>query len=289
MSMYFNLIANYTKQTIPKLKEKKNLFKIVTSGSLALIGLYYTYRIITNYQGYEFIFADYKPLNQFIVNKLSPKRYIECPFLPSCLLQMIFNEIKSAPNISYEREYLAMPDDGCVALDWVKQGRNADKTLVLLHGLTGGSESTYIREIVEEFLHSSDYQIVVVNYRGISGSPLLTTTIYHAGYIDDFVAVMKHLKVKLPQTTCYLMGTSMGANIITKFLASHYEFNDYIKGFVSISNPLNCHEVERRNKGYVLDYFILRRQINYIKKHHHILSSFVGKFKIKQISINLNH
>ncbi len=275
--MYFNLIANYTKQSLPKLKEKKNLFKIITNGSLALIGLYYTYRVITNYLGYEFIYANYKPLNQFIVNKLSPIRYIECPILPSCLLQMIYNEIKNSPNITYEREYLAMPDDGCVALDWVKEGRSPEKTLVLLHGLTGGSESTYIREIVDEFIHYSDYQIVVVNYRGISGSPLLNTGIYHAGYTDDFASVMNHLRNSLPDTTCYLMGTSMGANIITKFIANHYEFNNYIKGFVSISNPLNNYEVEKRNRGFVLDKFILRRQVNYIKKHHDVLSSFVGK------------
>ncbi len=276
MNMYFNLIANYTKQSIPKLKEKKNIFKIITRGSIAASGVYYLYRIISNYYGNEFIYADYKPFNQNMVNILSSNRYIESPLLPACLLQMIYNEVKSSPHIPYEREYLAMPDDGCVALDWVKIGRNAKNTLVILHGLTGGSESTYIREIVDEFLESSDYQIVVVNYRGISGSPLLTTAIYHAGYTDDFAYVMKHLREKLPDTKCYLMGTSMGGNIITKFLGNHHEHNDYIKGFVSISNPLNCHEVERRNRGYLIDYFILRRQKNYIKKHHYMLSSFVG-------------
>lgn len=51
------------------------------------------------------------------------------------------------------REFVDTPDGGCVALDWAptKEGLEDDETptLVVLHGLTGGSHESYIRCLLE--------------------------------------------------------------------------------------------------------------------------------------------
>lgn len=51
------------------------------------------------------------------------------------------------------REFVDTPDGGCVALDWAptKEGleNDATPTLVVLHGLTGGSHESYIRCLLE--------------------------------------------------------------------------------------------------------------------------------------------
>jgi predicted alpha/beta-fold hydrolase len=125
-------------------------------------------------------------------------------------------------------------------------------------------------------------KIVVINCRGISDSPLLTPKSYHVGFTEDLCHAMEYIRSQYPDIKCYAMGISMGANIFSKLLSNHDEFNDYLKGFISISNPLNCHEVERRNRGFIIDYLMLKRQINYFKKHHHILGSLIGKTTINK-------
>jgi predicted alpha/beta-fold hydrolase len=255
-------------------KVRKSLKLMIYFGLLS----YISYRQFFPYDKYKFIYSQENMLNNHVVNKLSPISYRETIYLTGCFLQMIYNEIKSSPNIPYTREFLKLNDGGCIALDWYQKDYNKtpDKVLVILHGLTGGSESTYCREIVDEFSHLEDMRIVVVNYRGIAESPLLTPRIYHVGFTEDLHSAMVYIRKLHPDVKCYALGTSMGANIFSKFLSKHYEFNDYIKGFISISNPLNCLEVEKRNRGFIIDYFILRRQINYIKKHHRSLEPIIG-------------
>jgi predicted alpha/beta-fold hydrolase len=291
--MTFKFSGFFKPLPVHKLKMVKKyymwLFKGVVSISLISLFGFCFYRQIPRFNTYEFVCQN-NSKNEFIINSLLPIDYIPTIYLPSCFLQMVYNETKSAPNIIYKRQYLKMPDEGVISLDWVvktqpsKGDVNKDnyddekfnKLLVILHGLTGGSEGTYIREIVEEFMKFPNLQILVVNYRGISNSPLLTPHFYHAGYTEDMYRALLYIKENFPSVRCYAMGTSMGANIITKLLAKHDDFNDYIKGFICISNPLNCFEVEKRNRGGVLDLFLIKRQKNYIERNRNIFTGLIG-------------
>lgn len=297
--------------TLDKIRKVKldylKLFKytMIISGTSLLVFL--IQRQIPYFNPYNIYYVN-NDLNKYIKDSLLPIDYKATPYLPSCLTQMIYNELKSKPEIKYKREYIKTHDGGVFSFDWVvndemKEETNPtsalktseessenydrpnkihmnssppDKLLVILHGLTGGSESTYIREIIEEFKGYPGYKIVAINYRGIAESPLLTPFIYHAGYTEDLHTAMKHLKNNYPNLRCYAIGTSMGANIFTKFLGVNHEFDDYIKGFISISNPFNCYEVEKRNRGGVLDMFIIRRQVRYIERHKEMLKQKIG-------------
>jgi predicted alpha/beta-fold hydrolase len=280
------LKKHFSPETLRKIRQVKldylRLFKytMVISGTSLLIFL--IHRQIPYFNHYYLYFVENEK-NKKIIDSILPIDYRVTPYLPSCLMQMIFNEVKSKPDIQYKREYIKTHDDGVLSLDWVKSDeriqkiKNPDKLLVVLHGLTGGSETSYIREIIEEFKNYPGFEIVAINYRGIAESPLLTPLIYHAGYTEDLYTAMKYIKKKNPNLRCYAIGTSMGANIFTKLLSNHHEFDDYIKGFISVSNPLNCLEVEKRTRGGVLDMFIIRRQVRYIEKHKEILKEKIGK------------
>ena len=76
---------------------------------------------------------------------------------------------KSVENIEYTRELLTFPDGGLCSLDWVD--KNSKKILVIIPGLTGGSEAVYIKHITLEGTNKG-YDVVVINGRGISGTPL---------------------------------------------------------------------------------------------------------------------
>lgn len=277
---------HFSPETLKKIKQVKldyfRLFKysIIISGTSLLIFL--IHRQIPYFNYYNLYFVE-NERNKRIIESILPIDYKVTPYLPSSLMQMIFNEVKSKPEIEYKREYIKTHDDGIISLDWVKNEEHSqniktpDKLLVVLHGLTGGSETSYIREIIEEFKNYSGFDIVAINYRGISESPLITPFIYHAGYTDDLYTAMLYIKKTKPNLRCYAIGTSMGANIFTKLLSNHHEFDDYIKGFISVSNPLNCLEVEKRTRGGVLDMFIIRRQVKYIEKHKEVLKDKIGK------------
>jgi len=315
-SKIFEFNSFKIKQMLKNFTYFKFLKFFIKSSFLSLL-LLLGYRQIPLESNYEIIHGD-SELNSLIKKHLLPIDYIPTFYMPTCLAQMIYNETKSIPDIKFERQYISTYDEGVISLDFlVKSTENEssansintydchigssqlsnnsnfidvneeidDKILVILHGLTGGSEATYIRETILKFQEVEKLKIVVVNYRGISGSPLLTPMIYHAGFYDDLYEAMKYIREKYPNLRCYTLGTSMGANIFTKLLGNVHEFDDYVKGFISVSNPINCIEVEKRNRNGILDRFIIKRQIKYIELHKNILKDVIDYEKISQVKL----
>jgi predicted alpha/beta-fold hydrolase len=194
---------------------------------------------------------------------------------------MAYNECKPLINIDYRRENIQMEDGGMISLDWINREKptNENRLVVILHGLTGGSESSYIREIVKDLIDDEANKIVVVQYRGINGSPLLTPKSFHAGDTDDISFALNYFKTNFPNLPCYTIGTSMGANIMVKLFSHDHSFDDYIHGFISISNPFNIVALEERNRGTILDYFLKVRQQNYVRKHYDMLKTLTRNRK----------
>jgi predicted alpha/beta-fold hydrolase len=279
----------FNHETLRRMKIFKMDLKKILKFSLSISSLsLFSYLAYTQipFKDTNRIICQQNSINMKIQNMLGEMNYTPTLYMPSCLMQMIYNESKSSPNIQYKRQYIATHDEGAISLDWVETNSNEFKNLlVILHGLTGGSESSYIKEICNEFSKDPNYKIVVVNYRGVSGSPLLTPFIYHAGYTEDLKTAIQYLREKFPNKQCYALGTSMGANIFTRLLVRDQVTSNYIKGFVSVSNPLSCYEVEKRNRGGILDYFIIKRQIKYLTKHKHVLSQIIGNITILTIRL----
>lgn len=280
--MMFKVFSKPTKNQIPQSQSYSKLsfnkfVKFTMKASMFGLTLFLVHRQIPYFNTYE-IYSEDNERNHHLVNCLLPINYRPTFYLPTCLSQMVFNEIKPKHLVNYNREIFKTSDGGAISLDWVVKDQEAkvDKILVILHGLTGGSESSYIREIAYEYNNIDNFKVVCINYRGINNSPLLTPSVFHAGYTEDLYEAMKYIQSNYPNLRCYALGTSMGANIFTKLFANHDDFNDWVKGFLSISNPMNCHEVEKRNRGSVLDYFIIRRQKNYVIKHKKVLSQKIG-------------
>ncbi|CAL5020603.1 unnamed protein product [Urochloa decumbens] len=84
---------------------------------------------------------------------------------------------RSLPAVKLRRECLRAPDDGAVALDWVAGDDRALPTdapvLILLPGLTGGSDDTYVRHMLMR-ARSKGWRVVVFNSRGCAESPVTT-------------------------------------------------------------------------------------------------------------------
>lgn len=212
-----------------------------------------------------------------IIVELSNKKYFSPFLLPTCLLQMImnqkFNGFKDHSRVAYKRSYLNTDDGGLLSIDeYIKKSESTPKRLILvMHGLTGGSNTCYIKDICEGLEKCEDSRILCVNYRGVNKTPLKNSTTYHAGYTHDLEEILHYIKVKYPNEPLYLVGTSMGANIITNLMGQSKKPLPEIKGFVSISNPINIVELERRNEDHIVDSFLTKRWKSYINEHYSIL------------------
>jgi predicted alpha/beta-fold hydrolase len=88
-------------------------------------------------------------------------------------------------------------------------------TLVLVHGLEGSSESSYMRGTAEKaFL--SGFNVLRLNQRNCGGSDRLTPTVYNSGLSGDFRAVLEELISRDGLRDICFAGYSMGGNLVLK-------------------------------------------------------------------------
>jgi len=195
--------------------------------------------------------------NKKIVSKLSKLRdqhFYPCFPLTSPLLQSFVNNFVTDPDVTYVREIVKLPD-GQIALDWANPLQKLDhpdipfkneyypyepekerKILFILHGLTGGSESGYIRSLVDTAAKNG-YRCVVMNQRGIN-QPMLTPKPYHAGSSEDIEYAIQYIKSKYPDAPMVACGLSMGGNQLFRYFGDVGE-NTHFLAYASVAMPFD--------------------------------------------------
>eukprot|EP01105_Mastigella_eilhardi_P027532 TRINITY_DN8528_c0_g1_i1.p1 TRINITY_DN8528_c0_g1~~TRINITY_DN8528_c0_g1_i1.p1 ORF type:complete len:414 (-),score=104.23 TRINITY_DN8528_c0_g1_i1:62-1234(-) len=129
--------------------------------------------------------------------------------------------LRPTPHVRYHRELLRLSDGGQIALDWddeADHGEAREKPVVLVeHGMNGGSKDNYVRHFILE-ARRAGMRCVVVNYRGVAGSTLLTGKIYSAGFTLEFREAVAHVRAAWPGCPLVGVGFSLGANIVSKYV-----------------------------------------------------------------------
>jgi predicted alpha/beta-fold hydrolase len=104
-------------------------------------------------------------------------------------------------------------------------------TLVVWHGIEGSTSSNYMQAMAEKGFRAG-FNVIRVNFRNCGGTEHLTTSSYHGGLSSDLGAVVKELIEKDHITRMFLVGFSLGGNLVLK-LAGEYG-TDPPKEIVSI-------------------------------------------------------
>ncbi|KAG0369797.1 hypothetical protein BGX24_002287 [Mortierella sp. AD032] len=154
--------------------------------------------------------------------------------------------------IDYHRELLSTPDGGTVSIDWApsleKLPADATPTLVLLHGLTGGSYESYIRALVDTVTKVYGYRCVVFNARGCANTQVTSPQLFSGGYTEDIRMVVKHLRKTLPESKMMGVGFSLGSNILMKYMGEEAHRCEFLAA-MSVGNPFDmlgsCLAIER--------------------------------------------
>jgi uncharacterized protein len=93
--------------------------------------------------------------------------------------------------------------------------RQAGLTVLILHGLEGSSDSTYMKGIAAKGL-AVGMNVVRMNQRNCGGTDHFSPTLYHSGRSTDVAAVARHLIENDRISRLALVGFSMGGNLVLK-------------------------------------------------------------------------
>lgn len=144
-------------------------------------------------------------------------RFKSAWWLRNCHLQTLFPPLFrniTAPEL--RRERLVTPDSDFIDVDWCGNENN-HPLVILLHGLSGSSQSVYIKGLQHALLQNN-FRSVALNFRGCSGEPNNLARCYHLGETEDIDFLYSTLLEREPKTLIAAVGFSLGANVLLKWL-----------------------------------------------------------------------
>ncbi|MEP2936385.1 MAG: alpha/beta fold hydrolase [Gilvibacter sp.] len=147
-------------------------------------------------------------------------------------------KLRRAPSVRYTRERFTTPDNDFVDLDWLMANAPSNRIAVMLHGLEGNSNRTYMRGCAH-YLSSHGWNVVAVNFRGCSGMPNLNYKSYNAGITDDLDAIVRYIDGMKQFKEIALVGFSLGGNLLLKYLGEGRTLVSSVSKGVAVSAPLD--------------------------------------------------
>jgi predicted alpha/beta-fold hydrolase len=172
-----------------------------------------------------------------------------------------------------ERLFAVAPDVKVLAHCRWQEDRHAHPTIIAWHGIEGSTASNYMQAMAGKGFRSG-FNIIRVNFRNCGGTEHLTPTIYHGGLSADLRAVVKELLEQDQLTRVFLVGFSLGGNLVLK-LAGEYADNPprEILGVCAVSPSVDLSGaadliMQRSNWLYHRDF--MRRLKNRIRTNHQL-------------------
>ena len=164
-------------------------------------------------------------------------------WLPGAHAQTLFPHLfrrHSPPPL--RRERIELDDGDFIDLDWTDK-RNSP-LVMLLHGLEGSIRSHYAGGLIRS-LYDCGFETVLMNFRGCSGEPNRLPRGYHSGETGDLETVLEHLKARSPHRPVYLVGISLGGNVLLKWLGENPDQHSIQKA-VAVSVPFELNTAALR-------------------------------------------
>jgi predicted alpha/beta-fold hydrolase len=149
-------------------------------------------------------------------------------------INTIYKTLVYSQKNKYRRERIETPDNDFLDLDF--STNNSETCVIALHGLEGSSKSKYIITAVN-YLNQYKMDTVAVNFRGCSGELNKRPYSYHSGKTDDLNLVINYISNNYKYKNIFLLGYSMGGNILLKYFGETKIMNPLIKGGIAISVP----------------------------------------------------
>lgn len=142
-------------------------------------------------------------------------------------------------------------------------------TLILVHGLEGCADSHYMRGIAAKS-YRQGFNIVRMNQRTCGGTEHLTPTLYNSGLSSDYRKIVRELATVDRLTHIWLVGYSMGGNLVLKAAGEMGGTVPALAGAVAICpniDPTQCVAALEQPRNWIY--------------HRHFLSRLKARMKRK--------
>lgn len=183
-----------------------------------------------------------------------------------------------------KQERFELPDGDFVDLSWAVNGVACDApVVVLLHGLGGDANSTYVAGLLHAF-NRCGWRGVLMHFRGASLEPNRLPRAYHSGDTGDVDCLLRALDKREPHTKKAIVGVSLGGNVLLKWLGEQGP-QSLIHAAAAISVPFQLGIVaDRVNQGFsrVYQAYLLRRMRRVFAKKLELYGDILP-FSIKEM------
>jgi len=168
------------------------------------------------------------------------------------------------------KRFVYLPDGEKIVMEisTPKKWKKNDPTVVMVHGLCGSTESTYMLRIAKK-LYREKVRAIRVNLRGCGGGRGHGSKLYHSGASDDIWETLKEIKRDTPHSPITLMGFSLGGNVVLKTVGERgSEAKTLIDKVISVNPPVDMQssiELLSQNTFYERYFMaILREEVAYL-------------------------
>ena len=141
--------------------------------------------------------------------------------------------------------------------------------MLLVHGLEGCSESHYMRGIASK-AYRAGMNVVRLNQRNCGGTEHLTPTLYNSGLGQDVLAVARELAERDGLLTIWLVGYSMGGNLVLRAAGEAGRSVAAMTGVIAVCpniDPTQCVDALEQPRNWMY--------------HHHFLSRLKARMRRK--------
>ena len=268
-------------------KDSSQTLLILIPSTIAIAGL--LWRIVKRYP--SIIIMQPTDKNRFLINQCpSFAEYRPTPWIFNGHLMTMFGALfRPLPSISFERILLTVDSTGgTIAIDWHSRPHHHQPILLLLHGLTGGSDNEYIRWMILSASSKLNLCCVVAHARGCGQSKLTSPKSFCAASTDDVRASLKYIRsIVGEETPIFAVGYSLGAGILTKFLGEEGDqcsLQGAIVCCASFDMHLSTNKLEQWLNTRMYNRRLTNNLVRYLRQHEENFLTLDSKF-----NFNLNH
>ena len=167
------------------------------------------------------------------------------------------------------RLFSTTPDTQLLGICHWQPSRQGQATVLLVHGLEGCSESHYMRGIASK-AYRAGMNVVRLNQRNCGGTEHLTPTLYNSGLGQDVLAVARELAERDGLLTIWLVGYSMGGNLVLRAAGEAGRSVAAMTGVIAVCpniDPTQCVDALEQPRNWMY--------------HHHFLSRLKARMRRK--------
>lgn len=139
--------------------------------------------------------------------------------------------------------------------------RTGCQTLLLVHGLEGSSESHYMQGIAAK-AYRAGMNVIRLNQRTCGGTERLTPTLYNSGLSQDYRAIVQELASLDRLTRIWLIGYSMGGNLVLKAAGELGSSEAALAGAIAVCpniDPTQCAKALEEPRNWLYHYHFLTK------------------------------